>query len=93
MPVNRRQSKATIRTIVASQQYDTSGRWEISTTDGGGNGMVQLTGSNQVKVFRIFDREGKPIGEIVQPRSAPVVGRGARTVLLVRAEPVPRRIA
>lgn len=55
--------------------------------------MVQLTSQKPVKVFRVFDREGKPIGEIVQPKSAPVVGRGARTVLLVRAGQAPRRIA
>jgi hypothetical protein len=37
-------------------------------------------------VFRVFDQEGRPIGEVVQPASAPVVGLGAKTVLLVRGE-------
>jgi hypothetical protein len=55
--------------------------------------MDQLPSRDPVKVFRVFDREGKPIGQIVQPRSAPVVGRGARTVLLIRGEQAPRRTA
>ena len=46
--------------------------------------MVQLAKWKPVKVFRIFDREGRPIGEVVQPRLDPLVGRGAGTVLLVR---------
>jgi hypothetical protein len=37
-------------------------------------------------VFRLLDRDGRPIGEVVQPSSAPEIGRGARTVLLVRDE-------
>jgi hypothetical protein len=37
-----------------------------------------------VNVLRVFDREGRPIGEVVQPRLDPLVGRGAGTVLLVR---------
>jgi hypothetical protein len=37
-------------------------------------------------VFRVFDQKGRPIGEVVQPVSAPVVGVGAKTVLLVRGE-------
>lgn len=55
--------------------------------------MVRLTSLKPLRVFKVFDREGKPIGEVVQPKSGPVVGRGARTVLLVRAEQAPRRIA
>jgi hypothetical protein len=35
-------------------------------------------------VVRVLDRNGQPIGEVVQPKTAPVVGRGARTVLLIR---------
>ena len=46
--------------------------------------MVQMTGWNPVTVFRVFDREGRPIGEVVQPRLDPLVGRGAGTVLLIR---------
>jgi hypothetical protein len=37
-------------------------------------------------VFRVFDQKGRPIGEVVRPISAPVVGLGAGTVLLVRSE-------
>ena len=46
--------------------------------------MVQILRRGQVAVFRVFDREGKLIGDVVQPKSTPVVGLGARTVLLVR---------
>lgn len=45
--------------------------------------MVKLT-RGKPGVFRIFDREGRAIGEVVQPKSEPLVGRGAETVLLVR---------
>jgi hypothetical protein len=48
--------------------------------------MVEMTRRKPVTVLRVFDREGKPIGEVVQPRAEPVVGRGAGTVLLVRGE-------
>jgi hypothetical protein len=37
-------------------------------------------------VFRVFDQKGRPIGEVAQRVSAPVVGVGAETVLLVRGE-------
>jgi len=46
--------------------------------------MVQLARRHPVMVFRIMDREGQPIGQIVEPKVAPVLGRGAGTVLLVR---------
>jgi hypothetical protein len=46
--------------------------------------MVQMTKWKPVKVLRVFDRDGQPIGEVVQPRLDPLVGRGAGTVLLVR---------
>jgi hypothetical protein len=48
--------------------------------------MVELTRRQPLKVFRVFDRDGRPIGQVVQPRHGPVVGRGARTVLLLRSE-------
>ena len=44
--------------------------------------MVQIR--KPVGVRRVFDREGRPIGEVVQPRLEPLVGRGAGTVLLIR---------
>jgi len=46
--------------------------------------MVQLTNWKPVAVRRVYDRERRPIGEVVQPRLEPLVGRGAGTVLLVR---------
>jgi hypothetical protein len=46
--------------------------------------MVQMTRWKPVAVFRVFDRDGRPIGDVVQPRFEPLVGRGAGTVLLVR---------
>jgi len=46
--------------------------------------MVEMMSWTPVAVFRVLDREGQPIGEVVQPKTAPEVGRGARTVLLVR---------
>lgn len=46
--------------------------------------MVVMMSRNPVRVFRVFDREGQAIGEVVQPTSARVVGPGAGTVLLVR---------
>ena len=45
--------------------------------------MVEMLSRRPVTVFRVLDRNGLPIGEVVQPKAAPVVGRGARTVLLV----------
>ena len=47
--------------------------------------MVQMTRWRPVLVFRVFDK-GRPIGEVVQPRFEPLVGRGAGTVLLVRGK-------
>jgi hypothetical protein len=55
--------------------------------------MVQMVREQPIAVFRVFDRDGQPIGEVVQPRTAPVVGRGARTVLLVRGEEEKVRLA
>jgi hypothetical protein len=46
--------------------------------------MVEMMSWKPVAVFRVLDREGQPIGEVVQPKTPPVVGRGAGTVLLVR---------
>jgi hypothetical protein len=46
--------------------------------------MVEKANSTPVRIFRLLDWEGQPIGQVVQPKAAPVVGRGARTVLLMR---------
>jgi hypothetical protein len=48
--------------------------------------MVESTSRTPVMVFKVLDRNGELIGEVVQPKLAPVVGRGARTVLLMRNE-------
>jgi hypothetical protein len=49
--------------------------------------MVEMTSRKPFMVFKVLDRNGQPIGEVVQPKVTPVVGRGAKTVLLVRSEP------
>ena len=46
--------------------------------------MVEMTRWKPVAVFRMLDRQGRLIGEVVQPKTPPMVGRGAGTVLLVR---------
>lgn len=46
--------------------------------------MLETARMKAVRVFRVLDRDGRPIGRVVQPTSAPIVGCGARTVLLVR---------
>jgi len=46
--------------------------------------MVEVASRKPVMVFRVLDGKGQPIGQVIQPKTAPVVGLGARTVLLVR---------
>ena len=48
--------------------------------------MVEIVRRTPYAVFRVLDRDGRSIGEVIQPKSGPVVGRGERTVLLVRPE-------
>jgi hypothetical protein len=48
--------------------------------------MVMLMTAGPVVVYRVRDGAGEPIGEVVEPRSAPVMARGAGTVLLSRDE-------
>jgi hypothetical protein len=48
--------------------------------------MVEVASYSPVMVFKVLDRNGEPIGQVVQPKASPVVGVGARTVLLVRGE-------
>lgn len=48
--------------------------------------MVEIASRTPVMIVRVLDRNGKPIGQVVQPKASPVVGLGARTVLLVRGE-------
>ncbi len=54
--------------------------------------MVEIANRKPVMIFRVLDRNGKPIGQVIQPRTSPVVGVGARTVLLVRGEGEERRL-
>jgi hypothetical protein len=48
--------------------------------------MVMFMAARPVVVYRVLDGTGRAIGEVVQPKSAPVMGRGAGTVLLIRDE-------
>jgi hypothetical protein len=50
--------------------------------------MVEIASRKPVMIFKVLDREGRPIGQVVQPKASPVVGVGARTVLLVRGDAV-----
>ena len=54
--------------------------------------MVEIVNRKPVMIFRVLDRNGEPIGQVIQPRTSPVVGVGARTVLLVRGEGEARRL-
>jgi hypothetical protein len=46
--------------------------------------MVEISSREPVVVFRVLDRNGQTIGEVVGPRTAPIMERGGETVLLVR---------
>jgi len=48
--------------------------------------MVEIASRTPVMIVRVLDRNGEPIGQVVQPKASPVIGVGARTVLLVRGE-------
>jgi hypothetical protein len=48
--------------------------------------MVMRMIAKPVVVYRVLDGAGRAIGEIVQPKSAPVMGRGAGTVFLIRGD-------
>jgi hypothetical protein len=48
--------------------------------------MVEIASRKPVMVFRVLDHDGQPIGQVIQPKASPIVGVGARTVLLVRGE-------
>jgi hypothetical protein len=53
--------------------------------------MVEIASRTPVMVFKVLDRNGEPIGQVVQPKASPIVGVGARTVLLVRGEQLGER--
>jgi hypothetical protein len=44
------------------------------------------TAAGPVRVYRVLDGAGRAIGDVIQPRSRPVLAPGAGTVLLVRSE-------
>jgi hypothetical protein len=46
--------------------------------------MVMLTAQAPVVVYQILDGRGRPIGNVVEPKSEPVLGKGQETVLLLR---------
>jgi hypothetical protein len=48
--------------------------------------MVEIASREPMVVFRVLDRDGRSIGEVVQPKAPPIMERGARTVLLVRGK-------
>jgi hypothetical protein len=48
--------------------------------------MVEIASRKPVMVFRVLDWDGRAIGQVIQPTASPLVGLGARTVLLVRGE-------
>ena len=39
--------------------------------------MVEMTSWMPVTVFKVLDRDGRPIGEVVQPKAATVGGAGS----------------
>jgi hypothetical protein len=47
---------------------------------------MEIASRKPVVIFRVLDCEGQPIGQVVQPKTSPVLGRGAGTVLLVRRD-------
>jgi hypothetical protein len=46
--------------------------------------MVDIARSSPIRVFKVMDRDGRAIGQIMHPKVEPMVGRGAGTVLLMR---------
>jgi hypothetical protein len=47
--------------------------------------MVQLRRREPTTVYEVLDRDGRQIGEVLQPNGVPRIGRGAGTVLLTRS--------
>jgi hypothetical protein len=54
--------------------------------------MVEIAGRRPIEIFRVVDREGQQIGQVIQPKTAPVIAFGARTVLLVRGGSIGERL-
>jgi hypothetical protein len=47
--------------------------------------MVQLRRREPMTVYEVLDRDGRHIGEVLEPNGIPTIGRGAGTVLLTRS--------
>lgn len=47
--------------------------------------VIQLLGA-PAPVYRVHDDDGKPIGDVTDPRDFQIIGRGSGTVLLRRSE-------
>jgi hypothetical protein len=48
--------------------------------------MVMLMKAEPLMIYRVLDGTGRAIGQVVQPRTTPVLAPGAGTVLLRRAD-------
>ena len=48
--------------------------------------MVMRMNREPTATYVMFDNGGHPIGEVVQPKQEPVLGRGEGTVLLMREQ-------
>jgi hypothetical protein len=48
--------------------------------------MVMLMKAQPLMVYRVLDGTGRAIGQVVQPRTRPVLAPGAGTVLLRRTD-------
>jgi hypothetical protein len=46
--------------------------------------MVQLRRREPMTVYEVLDRDGRQIGEVLQPSGIPTIGCGAGTILLTR---------
>jgi hypothetical protein len=46
--------------------------------------MVRLTAQAPVVVYQVLNGTGRLIGQVVEPKSEPVLGKGEGTVLLLR---------
>ena len=81
-------SQATLQRLAASQGYVGDGQLASSGPffSGESTAMCMFMAARPVVVYRVLDGAGQEIGEVVRPKSSPVMGRGAGTVLLIRGE-------
>src|SRR6476659_5898819 len=69
--------EATLDALRASQEYVAAGRAFRQINYQGDSTMVMLTAAGPVMVYRVLDKAGQAIGEVVQPRSRPILAPGA----------------